>query len=336
MAYLDGKLSPADTKEFEKQLALSAELKKDVDDIKHILQLSTELSMCRKVNVEKNWQKVSGRIKLHKQYTNFVKYLRNSAAILTLPLILLTGTLLYQTDANKWEAEEIETVEVLSVPGTISKINLPDGSVVWLNSGSTLTYARNFRQGARKVSLQGEAYFKVESDKENRFDVVLPGHLVVSAYGTEFNINAYPDNNRIETTLVKGVVAVGKENTTNASILKPNQQFIYSKKEDIATTKTVSLSVTTGWKDGKMVFKRANMLEIIERLSRKFNVDIILEGEELYGYEYSATFINETLPEILSLLEDSAPIKCRIVEPRQSEDSSFSKRKVIITVKTNR
>ena len=92
----------------------------------------------------------------------------------------------------------------------------------------------------------------------------------------------------------------------------------------------VNLAVETSWKDGKMIFRRANMNEIVQRLTRHFNVDIKLEGEELYDYNYSATFTTETLSEVLLLLEKTAPIKCTVIEPKQTDDFTYSRRTVII------
>lgn len=331
IAYLKEELSLSEKTEFEKQLSQSSELRKETNDLRRILQMSADLQLQRQINVEKNWNELSRKIKYNNLYARSIQYMRKVAAILIIPLIALAGALFFQL--NNINNEEPEIIEIHSAPGTISKLNLPDGSDVWLNAGSIIKYPRYFKGGIRQVTLEGEAYFKVSSDKSNRFDVVLSDDLIVSAYGTEFNINAYTDTPIIETTLVNGKVAVYKQNSSETEVLQPTQQAVYNKISGSFETKTANLSVSTGWKDGKMVFRRASMTEITGRLARKFNVDVILEGDELYDYQYSATFTDETLSEILDLLEQSAPITCKIIEPKQSDDYSYSKKTVIITVK---
>jgi ferric-dicitrate binding protein FerR (iron transport regulator) len=157
----------------------------------------------------------------------------------------------------------------------------------------------------------------------------------ISDYGTEFNVCAYEEDPVIEATLVSGNVEVAslageRHNTLNIS---EGQQVVFDKSDKKSKVTNVNLAVKISWKDGKMVFRRANMNEITRRLSRRFNVDIRLEGKELYDYEYSASFTTETLDEILYLLEKSAPITCKIIYPEQSEDYTFTQKTVIIRMK---
>ena len=194
------------------------------------------------------------------------------------------------------ENQPIEQVELSSAYGLVSKITLPDGSEVWLNSGSKLHYPKQFVGNHRKVYLSGEAYFKVSSDKKHRFDVALSNGITVSAYGTEFNINAYEDDKITDNTKVSDI----------------------------------NLYMVTSWKEGKMVFRRTEMAEIAQRLSRHFNVNIILQSKKIFNYKYSATFTTETFEEILQLLEKTAPIKCTMIEPKQASDYSYTRRTVII------
>lgn len=334
VSYLNGELSADQLAAFEEKLHISSEFRKEVNDLRYIWELSSELRLHKKINVHKNWAEISQRITAHKRRRKFVRYMQRAAAVL-LPVLLITSIALGY-HINQLTGESIERVQVRSVPGTVSRITLPDGSIAWLNAGSVLSYPRSFSGNYRQVSLEGEAYFQVVSDKNHRFDVVLPHQLVVSAYGTEFNINAYPDNPRIETTLVQGAIEVQTKSGAEAYQLTPSQQLSYSLKDDMVKIKSVNVSLSTSWKDGKIVFRRSGMEEVVERLSRKFNVQIILQGEELYDYEYSATFTNETLPEILHLLEQSTPIECQIIEPEQSKDYTFSQRTVIIKTIQNK
>lgn len=329
IAYLENKLSAEEKAVFEEALKNSAELQQELKGIRFVWETSAELKLHRQVDTGKNWSQISYRISLDRFRNKLWYFTRTAAAILLVPLIV-TSFFLYQT-INKYETTPGEQIEINSAQGLISKIALPDGSDVWLNSGSTLSYPQRFTGGKRRVYLSGEAYFKVQSDKNNRFEVQTDEGLMISAYGTEFNVFAYNEESTIEATLVSGNIEVSVKDGTEVLSIAPKQQVIFNKENGKLTIEDVNISVITGWKEGKMVFRRAHMTEIANRLSRHFNVDIRLEGEALYDYEYSATFTTETLNEILHLLEQSAPIKCRIIAPQQSDDYSYSKRTVIIS-----
>ena len=228
------------------------------------------------------------------------------------------------------ESLPIEQVELTTAYGVVSKVQLSDGSEVWLNSGSTLSYPKRFEGDKRTVFLSGEAYFHVSSDRAHRFEVQTSHGLVVSAYGTEFNVQAYEDETNIIATLANGHIEVEHANTNQREDLQPGEQLVYTKSEDKMQTQKASLLAETAWREGKIMFRRTPMQEVVRQLSRHFNVDIQLQGKELYTYTYSATFTTETLPEILDLLEKTAPIRCEVIHPAPTADYAFSKKKVLI------
>lgn len=328
IAYLDNNLSSEEKEAFEKSLQSSPQLKKEVDDLHFILQKTADLNIQKQIDPTVHWKRLSKQITRYNYRNKIWQLIRTSAAILLIP-VLIASYFLFNT-LNEWNNKPIELIEVTSAYGLVSKIKLSDGSEIWLNSGSHLSYPKEFNGNERNVTLSGEAYFKVSSDKTNRFNVTIPGNLIVSAYGTEFNINAYEDDLKIETTLAKGHIDVSQIDQPSFRTLHPGQQAIFDKESNNMEVARANLMATTAWKEGKMVFRRANMNEIIRRLSRHFNVDIKLEGKELYNYEYSATFTTETLSDILQLLEKTAPIKCRIIEPKQADDYTYTRRTVII------
>lgn len=328
IAYLEGRLSTEEKTAFEHLLHSSPDFKKEVDDIRFIWETTAELKLHKQINTQQNWKKVSKQITADKYKKKIFSFIRSSAAVLLIPVLIATYTLL--NTVKDWNNIPIEQVEQTTAYGLVSKVTLPDGSEVWLNSGSSISYPKRFTKNKRNVQLTGEAYFKVTSDKSNRFDVVAANGLQVSAYGTEFNVKAYEDEDMIEATLAQGHIEVSEIGQSNSRILRPGEQVIFYKNTSRMKIDKVNLAEETSWKDGKMVFRRANMNEITKRLARHFNVDIKLEGDELYDYKYSATFTTETLNEILLLLEKTAPIKCTVIEPKQSDDYTYSKRTVII------
>lgn len=328
IAYLEGKLSKEDSLAFEKQMLDSPELRKEVGDLRFICDTSQMLYLQEKIDVDNHWKNVSRTMQKNRFRQKIGRYFRYTAAILLIPA-LISSIYFYQR-IYRLENQPIEQVELSSAYGLVSKITLPDGSEVWLNSGSKLHYPKQFVGDHRKVYLSGEAYFKVSSDKKHRFDVALSNGITVSAYGTEFNINAYEDDDEIQATLANGFIEIRNEKKPIPQVLNPGEQAVYNKITDNTKVSDINLYMVTSWKEGKMVFRRTEMAEIAQRLSRHFNVNIILQSKKIFNYKYSATFTTETFEEILQLLEKTAPIKCTMIEPKQASDYSYTRRTVII------
>jgi ferric-dicitrate binding protein FerR (iron transport regulator) len=205
-SYLHDNLS-VDENEIRAAIQRSPELRKKFDEIARIYTLSENLIRQREVNTQAAWDQLYRRIKRSKTMQSIWNFTRTAAAIL-LPLFLIYQYfLLPEINRNKIQ----QTITITSAPGTVTKTVLPDGSEVWLNAQSTLTYPVHFTQKTRTVKLNGEAYFKVTSDKEHRFEVMTPHQIIVSAYGTEFNVNAYTSANRYEVTLAEGHVEVSSD-----------------------------------------------------------------------------------------------------------------------------
>lgn len=298
------------------------------DDVQPVLELVDRLVMQKGIDVEKNWHQLHARIHHHKQKSQLLIRIRNIAAILLLPLLGLSVYLYHQTNVLK--SSSIRLLEVTTASGVRTKITLSDGSEVWLNSGSTLSYPERFTKDKRQVTLSGEAFFKVKSDKDHRFDVQTSDGITVSAYGTEFNVQAYAEEPEIKATLAEGHIQIDQTNQPASQELIPGEQAVYSRHTQQMQVRKANLLVETAWKDGKLVFRRTPMEEIAKQLSRHFNVNIQLQGKEIFDYTYSATFTTETLAEILFLLEKTAPIRCEIIEPQQQSDLAFTRKKVII------
>ena len=275
-----------------------------------------------------DWEQLRKRITSDRNRRLFFNYLRNTAAIL-LPLFLVYQYTFYPI--LKKSGSIIETIMVTSAPGMVTKTILPDGSEVWLNALSSLTYPQRFTEKERTVQLSGEAYFKVASDKKHRFNVETPQEMVVSAYGTEFNVNAYESETNHEVTLVSGQVEVSSEIDSRATeALAVEEKAILQVKTGNIHVVTADTYVETAWKDGRMVFRREKLDKIVTKLSRKFGVDIRLEGDRLKEYEYTATFTDETLEDILDLLKRSAPITYSISKQKQLDNETFTRREITI------
>lgn len=263
-----------------------------------------------------------------RQKKNFYQHVMRYAAFLTIPLLLSSFILgylyFYGTKVNEQYAE------VTAATGSVIRYELPDHSVVWLNSGSTLRYPTVFRRDNRKVELKGEAYFEVEADKKRPFYVNTPGGLSVYVYGTKFNVNAYEDDNSVETVLETGKVNVISPDGEHEIHLLPGERLLYDKLAHTMSKGVVDVYEKVAWKDGKLIFRNAALDEIFKRLARHFNVDIQFNNKTGKEYKYRATFRDETLPQILDYLAKSASLKWRTEEGVQQADETFTKKKIIV------
>lgn len=195
----------------------------------------------------------------------------------------------------------------LTVPcGENSQVELPDGSIIWLNAGSTLRYPDKFTTGSRTVYLTGEAYFTVTKDMAKPFRVETSG-LTVEVLGTEFNLMAYPGEERTVATLTSGKIQV-QTSSNETYILQTNQQLSYNNQTAEAELQTLDELEGMEWKKGELVFKEQSLPAITRVLERKYNIrftieEAILEKEENYTVKF---LNNETIEEVMNVLKEIA------------------------------
>ena len=256
-------------------------------------------------------------------YGRLIRY----AAFLTLPLLLSSLVLGYLYFAGM--ETDVRYAEITAAKGTVIRYELPDHSVIWLNSGSTLRYPTAFKEKHRNVELNGEAYFEVEADKERPFYVNTPGGLSVYVYGTKFNVAAYEEDDDIEIVLEKGKVNVILPQQETIA-LQPGEQLLYDKHSRKSLKNRVDVYGKVAWKDGKLMFRNASLEEIFKRLERHFNVKIQLNNKLGKEYKYRATFRTETLSQIMDYLAKSATLKWEIQKPEQQTDDTLTKTRIIV------
>ena len=290
--------------------------------------LGDDIKEMESIDVLGAYYQAQTKIKTNRR-KNMYNQLMRCAAFLTIPLLLtsLVFGYLYLGEPK----EEVRYAEVTSTMGTVIRYELPDHSIVWLNSGTTLRYPTVFNKDNRSVELKGEAYFEVKADHEYPFWVHTPNGLSVYVYGTKFNVAAYEDDSYIETVLEKGRVNVVTPNRETI-ILTPGEQLLYDKHTSRAEKEKVDVYGKVAWKEGKMIFRNASLEEILKRLERHFNVDIEFHNNSGKTYNYRATFRRETLTQILDYLAKSANLKWEIQTPEQQEDDTFTKTKIVVNL----
>lgn len=193
----------------------------------------------------------------------------------SLNIIKLKGGSIAYVGNNQKTSGHIE-YNTLSNPrgSNIINITLADGSKVWLNAASSLTYPVAFDEKERKVSVSGEAYFEVEHDASRPF-IVNKGSMNIHVLGTHFNVNAFEDDgNNIKVTLLEGSVRISSGNTSG--LLKPGEQAVVG--NELKIKNDVDLDKVMGWKNGFFEFDNATLQEVLKEISRWYDVDVVYEG----------------------------------------------------------
>jgi len=184
------------------------------------------------------------------------------------------GKLAYQYDETTAPiAVEYNTV---STPrGGQYQLTLADGSKVWLNAESAITFPTAFTGNERKVTIKGEAYFEVAHDASKPFQVTVNG-MQVQVLGTHFNINAYDDEGEIKTTLLEGSVKVSKG--PESKLITPGQQAVVSSTEPKIVVQQADVDEAVAWKNGLFHFNNADLQEVMRQLSRWYDVNVMYDG----------------------------------------------------------
>ena len=201
----------------------------------------------------------------------------------------------------------------LTIPsGKQFELILSDGSLVLLNSGSSIRYPVQFIEGQnRKIFLEGEAYFDVAKDKAHPF-IVTVNNMNLEVLGTEFNLSHYPEDQNISTVLVEGSVKLydaTSSATAENKTLTPGDLALWDKTSGKISVAQVDTNLYTAWKDGILNFKNLSFHDIRTKLERHFNVTIENNYPFLENQVFTATFSGETLHEILDAFSEDTPFQ---------------------------
>lgn len=194
------------------------------------------------------------------------------------------------------------------------QINLPDGTIVWLNAESSLSYPIAFAANERVVKLKGEAFFKVAKNKKQPFIVSSNGQEV-KVFGTQFNLSAYPEDDKITTTLVEGSVQIKNKLSKSAVMLNPgDQSFFWDNRKEIPVShlSAEALENAIAWKSDYFSFDNEDILSISKKLARWYDVDFVFKGkvtEEEFNGTISRT---KNLVQVLDMLQNTGEVRFEV------------------------
>ncbi|WP_428230553.1 FecR family protein [Flavobacterium sp.] len=209
---------------------------------------------------------------------------------------------------NNSDLEKV-TYNTLKIPyGKKFRLELSDGTLVHLNSGTTLKYPVKFIAGEnRQVFLDGEAFFDVAKDAKHPF-IVNADALNVRVLGTHFNVSNYPEDAVTDVVLVEGSVGMYRSNeefdANKNTILKPGYKGSFDRESAMISTKPVITDIYTSWINGGLTFRNMTFRNIITKLERRYNVTIINKNEKLANEKFNASFKEESIENVMSYFND--------------------------------
>ena len=229
-----------------------------------------------------------------------------------------------------------QTANVISTRyGSKSKVQLPDGTQVWLNADSKLTYGKDFGNQEREVSLSGEAFFDVQKDIDHPF-VIHANNMDIKVLGTAFNVRSYQNEKTSEATLIRGAIEVTLNNSPERKILmKPSDRIVVQNRAEMSTVPATAkedsagtiywvgkvnvkekdnVSLETVWKKNSLAFKNETLEDVAGRIGHWFNVKVSIEDEELKKITYSCDFKDESLKQVMEALHLTGRFQYRIVK----------------------
>jgi transmembrane sensor len=255
--------------------------------------------------------------------SGIVIWILRIAAVIVLPVMVYWGISGY---FNLKEREQA-WVEIKAPAWTRAQFTLPDGTMGWLNSNSSIKYNLDFVNN-RRLKLNGEAFFDVFRDRERPFSV-MTGSVVLKVLGTKFNVASYADEPDVEVVLEEGSLVV-RDSLGKSHHMDPNDLVTLNKRNGGMTTEMVQTQKYLSWKEGKLVFRNDPLDVICRRLARWYNVDVEVNVASVDNLRLRATFIDESLESVLDLLKRSLPINYRIEGGKLGTDNTYSKKRVII------
>ena len=214
-------------------------------------------------------------------------------------------------DSGSILKQEIVYNTIVVPRGGEYKLELADGTLVWLNSDSELRYPVKFAGSQRDVWLKGEGYFEVSKNPEKPFRVVVDD-MIVKVLGTSFNINAYKDRGNILTTLVSGKVDIQDMSGKSLVVMSPNQQVDF-RHGKISSVQEVDITRFVSWIDGKFYFNDMTLENIMSQLQRWDDIEVFFVDEELKSYPFTGVIRRDfTAGQIFEIIEKTTRVKFNV------------------------
>jgi ferric-dicitrate binding protein FerR (iron transport regulator) len=249
-------------------------------------------------------------IKAPKKYTK--RTLIYIASISAAAAVILMLCLNVFTNQN-YREKEIEYADIYMPKGEKGQLFLPDGTKVWLNSGSKLTFGNDFNTKTRTVTLDGEAYFDVVKNDKRKF-IVQTASVDVKVHGTAFNVTAYSESNNVDVSLQRGSVSIYRSGSDEElALLVPNQHISIDKKSFLSKINLFEDDHNIAWTFEELIFEHAPLEEVFSKMGNWYGVDFsVVSQPSQQNLKYRFKIKSESLTEILELINKMTPIEYKI------------------------
>lgn len=266
------------------------------------LWVKTDSKPTQKINT--SYKKLLKKIEKPKKRSFELNIWRSVAGIL-----IISTTILGFLTINNYGRNDQSLIEDYTPIALIDSIYLPDGSLVYKNAKTTLLYPSEFTGKTRSVYLIGEATFKVK--KEKKPFIVKTSDITITALGTEFNVEAYPEENYISATLLSGSIAIDNLKEASQTIIKPEEQFTYNRDSHKGVVDKVKTEIVTAWIDGQIVINNKTIYEVIKILERQFNLDFqynqsVISKTDNFNFKFRR---NASIKEIMQVIQTVSGIQ---------------------------
>jgi transmembrane sensor len=280
------------------------------------------------------WINISSRLGLGKNNFKSVTILRKNnfriliAAATVACLVAIGGLSLWIAGKTSFQQMVAASTIVTTNEGEKAHIFLADSTEIILNSESKLQYNGHYNIKDRTVKFTGEAFFDVSTNPEKPFVVQLD-QMRISATGTRFNIFSFGNEDRVETTLEEGAITVSIKGKEPVNV-KSGQQVVYFVKSKKVLVRDVATDTYTSWKENKLRFNDTPFEEVLRRIGRKYNVKFEITNRDLLNLKYTATFIDESIEEVMQMLKTVSPITYEIFNRTSVNDKKYLKPRIVV------
>lgn len=261
------------------------------------------------------WKRIEKSGKFTLPFKKWFQYA--AVAIMLLGMGSMTGYLIRDSFI---ETQYDGALTYTSLKGSVSIVEFQDGTKVWLNSDSKITYRDDRRNKQRLAELTGEGYFEVVHRKGYPF-LVKAGQITVRDLGTTFNVKAYPEDEFIETSLVEGEADILSSKGNALAKLEPGESALYFPTDKKIELRTISDNVLSAWREGKFVIRDQRLEDIFRELSRWYDVEFTFEDESLRDYRFTGSIKKSTtVQHVLKMLKVTADFEYRITDQANGSD----------------
>jgi ferric-dicitrate binding protein FerR (iron transport regulator) len=302
------------------QLTTDEEARNEFNKIKNVWALASstkEMSEYQIENLYLNFRKqLDARGKSTKMiYLRILKY-----AAMVLFVLSIGGLAGFYISKQNPQYADSGIQKNSALKGSVSIVEFADGTKVWLNSGSQLTYREDHKNKQRIAELSGEGYFEV-AHREDFPLLVKVGNIVVRDLGTTFNIKAYPEDNTIETSLVEGKAEILSTSGKTLADLKPGDDATYFNENQSITIRPMIENVISAWRDGKFVIRDQRLEDIFKEIGRWYDVEFRFETDKFRDYRYTGTIKKTTTAQhVLKMLKMTDEFNYRIIDKAVGPD----------------